>query len=95
MSDDKIATIGALRVAKTNDCRDWGLEDMLLDALKRVREDGLQKGMAVLVIRHPVDEVKKSAEREYFAAGGTSIELAGLMALANHDFFLHNGEDTV
>lgn len=82
MSDDNVTSLGARRAEKTADCREWTPLEALRELIAQI-ESG-EANVDMLYIACYGDNPTGGVDYLYKAAGGTKIELIGLLARHLH-----------
>lgn len=67
---------------KTGDCRKWSALDALKDCIRDIESGELNAETVYIALKHRVDD--ETVDYRYLAAGGTNIELSGLLAQHLH-----------
>lgn len=82
-----IENLAARRADKSQDCRDWTPTDALRDALRAVESGAFEA--EIVYVAFAGQHADGSRDYFYKAAGGTKLELIGL--LARHLHFTNDG----
>ena len=77
-----VESLNARRADKSGDCRDWSVEDALKDALEQVQLGNIKSEM--VYVAFSCDCGNDRREFVYKCAGGTKLELIGLLARHLH-----------
>jgi len=80
-NDDIVTSLSAKRAEVTRDCRKWSVLDALRETIKRIENNEADPDMVFIALRESEDG---KAFFPSIAAGGTNIELAGLLAMHQH-----------
>ena len=78
MSDEPV-NLGAARVDRTGDCRDWSVLDCLRDTIREIESGDLEAEMIYIAMASPVRDDQTRRYR-YKAAGGDKLMMRGLLA---------------
>lgn len=79
---DSVDNLGAHRANRTGDCRDWTVTDALREALRQVESGEVKAEMVYVAFSASVPGNKR--DFVYQCAGGTKLELIGLLARHLH-----------
>lgn len=85
----KVRGLGEARAARSGDCRDWSVKEMLQSALADIEDGTRNPSMAVLFMRiEPSADTGGKVRYSYLSAGGTTMELTGLATYCLHAHLL-------
>ena len=77
MSDP--VSLATARADKSGDCRDWSVLDALRAAIRDIESGEIKPDIVIVAFREKHDE-RKWSNFPMYCAGGTTLEIQGLLA---------------
>lgn len=78
---NEVLSLNAARATKSGDCQDWTVRDALQNAIDRIDAGEDSPDMVYVCMREKVSvDGQELAEYDFQCAGGSKLELAGLLS---------------